>query len=73
MTKKDNISLNTKVIKIEGSKIFTQDEVIEANKIVVATDPTTAISWLNLEKKKMNTVTTWYFKADQCNFETNFL
>jgi protoporphyrinogen oxidase len=62
---KDNISLNTKVIKIEGNKIFTQDEVVEANKIVVATDPSTAISWLNLEKKKMNTVTTWYFKADQ--------
>ncbi len=39
--------------------------MIEANKIVVATDPSTAISWLNLEKKKMNTVTTWYFKADQ--------
>ena len=61
----DNISLNTKVIKIEGNNIFTQDEVVEANKIVVATDPSTAISWLNLEKKKMNTVTTWYFKADQ--------
>ena len=32
---------------------------------MVATDPTTAISWLNLEEKIMHTVTTWYFKADQ--------
>ena len=61
----EKISLNTKILKIDGNKIFTKDEEIQASKIVVATDPSTAISWLNLEPKKMHTVTTWYFKADQ--------
>lgn len=61
----EKISLNTKIIKIEGNKLQTENEEIIAKKIVVATDPTTAISWLNLEEKIMHTVTTWYFKADQ--------
>ena len=61
----EKISLNTKIIKIEGNKLKTENEEIIAKKIVVATDPTTAISWLNLEEKIMHTVTTWYFKADQ--------
>jgi protoporphyrinogen oxidase len=61
----EKISLNTRILKIDGNKIFTQDEEIQASKIVVATDPSTAISWLNLEPKKMHTVTTWYFKGDQ--------
>jgi protoporphyrinogen oxidase len=61
----EKISLNTKILKIDGNKLITQDEEIQASKIVVATDPSTAISWLNLEPKKMHTVTTWYFKADQ--------
>jgi len=60
----ENISLNTKVLRIEGNKLITSDGEIETKKIVVATDPSTAISWLNLEVKKMNAVTTWYFKAD---------
>ena len=61
----EKIYLNTKIIKIEGNKLQTENEEIIAKKIVVATDPTTAISWLNLEEKIMHTVTTWYFKADQ--------
>ena len=61
----EKISLNTKIIKIEGNKLQTENEEIIAKKIVVATDPTTAISWLSLEEKIMHTVTTWYFKADQ--------
>ena len=61
----EKISLNMKIIKIEGNKLQTENEEIIAKKIVVATDPTTAISWLNLEEKIMHTVTTWYFKADQ--------
>ena len=61
----EKISLNTKIIKVEGNKLQTENEEIIAKKIVVATDPTTAISWLNLEEKIMHTVTTWYFKADQ--------
>jgi phytoene dehydrogenase-like protein len=62
---KEKISLNTKVLSISGNKLITSDGEIEAKKIVVATDPTTAISWLNLEPKKMHSVTTWYFKADK--------
>ncbi len=61
----EKISLNTKIIKVEGNKLQTENEEIIAKKIVVATDPTTAISWLNLEEKIMHTVSTWYFKADQ--------
>ena len=61
----EKISLNMKIIKIEGNKLQTENEEIIAKKIVVATDPTTAISWLSLEEKIMHTVTTWYFKADQ--------
>ena len=61
----EKISLNMKIIKIEGNKLQTENDEIIAKKIVVATDPTTAISWLNLEEKIMHTVTTWYFKADQ--------
>jgi phytoene dehydrogenase-like protein len=62
---KEKISLNTKVLSILGNKLITSEGEIEARKIVVATDPTTAISWLNLEPKKMYSVTTWYFKADK--------
>ena len=62
---KEKISLNTKVISISGNKLTTSEGEIEARKIVVATDPTTAISWLKLEPKKMHSVTTWYFKADK--------
>lgn len=61
----EKISLNTKIIKIDGTKLFTDTGEIEAKIIVVATDPSTAINWLSLEPKKMHTVTTWYFKADQ--------
>lgn len=61
----EKISLNTKIIKIKGNKLQTENEEIIAKKIVVATDPTTAISWLSLEEKIMHTVSTWYFKADQ--------
>ncbi len=61
----EKISLNTKIIKIEGNKLQTENEEIIAKKIVVATDPATAISWLSLEEKIMHTVSTWYFKADQ--------
>ena len=52
-------------LNISGNKLITAEGEIEARKIVVATDPTTAISWLNLESKKMYSVTTWYFKADK--------
>ena len=62
---KDKISLNTKILRLEANKLITQEGGIEARKIVVATDPSTAISWLNLEPKKMHSVTTWYFKADK--------
>ena len=62
---KEKISLNTKVLSISGNKLTTSEGEIEARKIVVATDPTTAISWLKLEPKKMHSVTTWYFKADK--------
>jgi protoporphyrinogen oxidase len=61
---KEKISLNTKVLSIAENKLITSAGEIQARKIVVATDPTTAISWLNLEPKKMHSVTTWYFKAD---------
>lgn len=61
----EKISLNTRVTKIEGSTIYTENSEFQADKIVIATDPTTAILWLNLEEKKMHSVTTWYFKADQ--------
>ena len=61
----EKISLNTKVLSISGNKLTTSEGEIEARKIVVATDPTTAISWLKLEPKKMHSVTTWYFKADK--------
>jgi len=62
---KEKISLNTKVLSISGNKLTTSEGEIEARKIVVATDPTTAISWLKLEPNKMHSVTTWYFKADK--------
>jgi protoporphyrinogen oxidase len=62
---KEKISLNTKILRLEANKLITQDGVIEARKIVVATDPATAISWLGLAPKKMHSVTTWYFKADK--------
>ena len=62
---KEKISLNSKILRLEPNKLITQDGVIEAQKIVVATDPATAIHWLNLEPKKMHSVTTWYFKADK--------
>ena len=62
---KEKISLNSKILRLEPNKLITQDGVIEARKIVVATDPATAIDWLNLEPKKMHSVTTWYFKADK--------
>ena len=62
---KEKISLNSKILRLEPNKLITQDGVIEARKIVVATDPATAIYWLNLEPKKMHSVTTWYFKADK--------
>ena len=62
---KEKISLNTKILRLEANKLITQEGEIEARKIVVATDPSTAISWLNLEPKKMHSVTTWYFKADK--------
>jgi phytoene dehydrogenase-like protein len=61
----ENIFLNSKILKIDGKKITTSDEEIGAKRIVVATDPSTAINWLNLEPKKMHAVTTWYFKATQ--------
>jgi protoporphyrinogen oxidase len=62
---KEKISLNTKILRLEANKLITQEGEIEAQKIVVATEPSTAISWLNLEPKKMHSVTTWYFKADK--------
>ena len=62
---KDKISLNTKILRLEANKLITQEGEIEARKIVVATEPSTAISWLNLEPKNMHSVTTWYFKADK--------
>ena len=62
---KERISLNTKILRLEANKLITQKGEIEARKIVVATDPSTAISWLNLEPKNMHSVTTWYFKADK--------
>lgn len=62
---KEKISLNTRILRIEANKLITQDGEIDARKIVVAIDPSTAISWLNFESKKMYSVTTWYFKADQ--------
>jgi len=62
---KEKISLNAKILRLEANKLITQEGEIEARKIVVATEPSTAISWLNLEPKNMHSVTTWYFKADK--------
>ncbi len=61
----ENIALNSRVEKITEKSIFVNSAEIKARKIVVATDPLQAISWLNLPTKKMNSVSTWYFKADQ--------
>lgn len=61
----ENIFLNSKVEKISDNSIFVNGQEIKAKKVVVATDPMQAISWLNLPAKKMNSVSTWYFKADQ--------
>ncbi len=61
----ENIALNSRVEKITENSIFVNGAEIKARKIVVATDPLQAISWLNLPTKKMNSVSTWYFKADQ--------
>lgn len=61
----ENITLNSKVEKISENAIYVNGKEIKAKKIVVATDPLQAISWLNLPIKKMNSVSTWYFKASQ--------
>ena len=61
----ENISLNSKVEKFNENTIFLDSKEIKAKKIVVATDPSQAISWLKLPMKKMNSVSTWYFKANQ--------
>ena len=60
----ENISLNSKVEKISDNSIHVNGKEIKVKKIVVATDPVQAISWLNLPSKKMNSVSTWYFKAN---------
>jgi hypothetical protein len=61
----ENIIFNNKVMAITGNTINTEQGSITAKKIVIATDPTTAISWLELPAKTMHAVSTWYFKADQ--------
>ncbi|NBO78587.1 MAG: FAD-binding protein [Actinobacteria bacterium] len=61
----ENITFNSRVEKITENSIFTNNKEIKARKIVVASDPIQAISWLNLPIKKMNSVSTWYFKANQ--------
>ena len=61
----ENITFNSKVEKLHENTIYINNREIKAKKIVVATDPLQAISWLNLPTKQMNSVTTWYFKADQ--------
>lgn len=61
----ENITFNSKVGKIRENSFIVNGEKIQAKKIVVATDPLQAITWLNLPTKKMNSVSTWYFKANQ--------
>lgn len=61
----ENITFNSKVEKLHENTIYMNNREIKTKKIVVATDPLQAISWLNLPTKQMNSVTTWYFKADQ--------
>ncbi len=60
----ENISLNSKVEKISEGEIYVNGRELKAKKIVVATDTLQAISWLDLPAKKMNSVSTWYFKAN---------
>ncbi len=60
----ENITLNSKVEKISEGAIYVNGRELKAKKIVVATDPLQAISWLDLTAKKMNSVSTWYFKAN---------
>ena len=61
----ENISLNTKVEKISTNSLVVNDRVIEAKKIVVATDLNTAAIWQLVPQKTMRGVSTWYFEADK--------
>lgn len=62
----EQIRLNTKVKMIDGKKIFLEDgEIIEADKIVLATDASTAERLLGEDPKtQFNGTTCFYFESD---------
>jgi protoporphyrinogen oxidase len=62
----EQIRLNTKVERIDGNKVFLKDgEVIESDKIVLATDATTAARLLGEEPKtEFNGTTCFYFESN---------
>lgn len=60
------IRLNTKVSKLEGTKIYLEDgEIIKSDKIVLATDAKTSAKLLGEESKiEFNGTTCLYFESD---------
>lgn len=60
----ENLQLNTRVEAIHGNRLETSNGEIIAKKIIVATDPTTAIQLLDLtEPSPMVGCITWYHRA----------
>jgi len=62
---KENIHFNSEVLKIENNTIYTDTQVFEAKKVVIATDYSSTQKWIDLPIKKVNSVTTWYFEGNE--------
>ena len=60
-----DIRLNTRVDSISGNQIMIQDQVLNAKKIIIATDLTTAGQILGADEvTPLNSCTTWYHSTD---------
>ncbi len=63
----DLITFDTKVIKVNSDSVETSNGTISAKKIVIATDPVTTATLLDLPQPQMHRVTTWYFALKHRN------
>ena len=63
----DFIQLNTIVTKVNANSVETSEGIISAKNVIIATDPNTTASLLDLPNPIMRSVTTWYFSIKHRN------
>lgn len=68
-----DIRTETRVVRIDGTRVESEDEIFHVDAVIVAADPNSSARLLHLAPVEMNYSATWYFSCNEAENESHHL